>query len=124
VHAAKRWLFSLTLLAGCPSKEPPPVVPAPPLPADPEVKLDTMEAECGLYIDALTGWKTCPNLDPGEDIGIQAWIDRATDDMALSKKVDLEANAKHATAAACRKAADSVRAAHERCKNGHRPRVR
>jgi hypothetical protein len=126
-----RWLCALAVAlaialgaAGCPTKEPPPVVPAPPLPADPEIQLDTMEAECALYVDALTAWKTCPNLDTGEDQVIQAWIDRSTEDMTLSKKVELEPNAKKATAGACRKAAESVRAAHERCRNGKRPRVR
>jgi hypothetical protein len=111
------------LVAACPRREPPPVTPAPPLPADPEVQLDAMEKECDGMVAALTAYKACPNHEERDANRVQAWIEAANRNFAASRKANPEPNAKKAIAAACRKATDSVKAALQRCEAGKRPRV-
>jgi len=110
-------------LVACVRKDPPPARPAPPLPADPEVKLESMQVECDAMLGALAGYKACPNHEPEDRDVIQAWIERANQDFAASHKVSPEPNAQKAMAAACRKATDSVKAATERCQAGPRPKI-
>ena len=110
-------------LVACVRKDPPPARPAPPLPADPEVKLESMQVECDAMLGALAGYKACPNHEPEDRDVIQAWIERANQDFAASRKVSPEPNAQKAMAAACRKATDSVKAATERCQAGPRPKI-
>lgn len=81
-----------------------------------------MDAECNGLLDALASYKTCPNLDDDDKWEIDAWSERMTEDYAAGKKVNPEANAQHAIAAACHKAIGSVNAAHERCNNGPKPK--
>lgn len=81
-----------------------------------------MENECEGLIAALTAYKACPNLEDEDRESIDAWIERAQWDLAAGKKVEIEANAQKQAAAACRKATNAVTAAHERCKNGKRPK--
>ncbi|MBX3158288.1 MAG: hypothetical protein KF773_20130 [Deltaproteobacteria bacterium] len=112
----------ISLLAAACGREPPPVKPAPPLPADPAVKLESMQIECDSFVAALGAYKACPNLDDHEAEVIGAWMERATLDLAAGHKAEIEPNAQAQAAGACRRAADSVRAAHERCRNGRRPK--
>lgn len=109
-------------VAGCARKDPPPVRPAPPLAADPEVALDTMQVECDGMVAALGAFRACPNQDDEDREAIDAWIERANRDFAASRKANPEPNAQKAIAAACRKATESVKAATERCAAGPRPR--
>lgn len=109
-------------LAGCPRKDPPPAKPAPSLPADPEVTLESMQVECDAMLSALAAFKACPNADDDDREGIDAWIERANRDFAASRKANPEPNAQKAIAAACRKATDSVKAATLRCAAGPKPR--
>jgi len=110
------------LLLACGPKVPPAPPPAAPLPADPDVDLASMENECDALIAALTAYKTCTNLEDDDKESIDAWIERAQWDLAAGKKVEIEPNAQKQAAGACRKATNSVKAAHERCKNGKRPK--
>jgi hypothetical protein len=111
-------------LTGCAHREPPPpVVSAPPLPADPEVKLESMQVECDAMLGALTTFKACPNHDEDDREAVDAWVERANQDFAASRKANPEPNAQKAIAAACHKAAGSVRAATERCQAGPPPKA-
>lgn len=111
----------LLVAVGCGHAEAP-VKPAPPLPADPATKLESMQIECDSFVAALNAYKACPNLDDNEAEVIGAWIERAQLDLAAGHKVEIEPNAQAQAAGACRRAADSVKAAHERCRNGKRPK--
>lgn len=109
-------------LCACVRKDPPPAAPAPPLPADPELKLETMQIECDGMLSALATFKACPNHDDEDRDDVQAWIETANRNLAASRKAEPEPNAQRAIAGACRKASDSVRAATERCLAGPRPK--
>lgn len=107
---------------GC-HREPPPVAPGEPIPAEPEITLGTMDAECDGLIAALASYKACPNLDDDDRWGITAWTEGAQQDFAAGKKSRLDANAQHASAAACHKATVSVIAANQRCHAGPKPKL-
>ncbi len=98
------------------------MTPGEPIPAEPEVTLGTMDAECDGLIAAMTAYKQCPNLDDDDRCGIDAWIENAQQDFAAGKKAKPEPNAQHAIAAACHKAIASVTAANERCHAGPKPK--
>lgn len=120
---ARGSFFLAWALAACARRDPPPTTPAPPLPADPEVALESMQVECDAMLGALATFKACPNHEDDDREAIEAWIERANRDFAASRKANPEPNAQKAIAAACRKAADSVKAATERCHAGPRPKV-
>jgi len=117
-----RGLFVVALLSGCRHKDAPPVKPAPPLAADPEVDLQTMQIECDGMLSALATFRACPNNEDDDREVIDAWIERAQRDFASSRKANPEPNAQKAIAAACHKATNSVKAATERCAAGPRPK--
>ena len=113
----------LLLLLGCARKDPPSTIkPAGPLPADPEVALESMQIECDAMVAALDRYKACPNHEDEDRENIEAWIETANRNFAASKKANPEPNAQKAIAGACRKATDSVTAAIERCLAGPRPK--
>jgi hypothetical protein len=121
--AALRSLLLVLFCTACATKDPPsPVKPAAPLPADPEVKLDTMEQECDAMVAALEAYKACANNEDEDRELIDAWIETANRGFAASRKANPEPNAKKAIAGACHKATRSVRAATERCLAGPRPK--
>ena len=64
-----RW-FAPFLMVACTHRVDPPVVPGPPLAAEPDISVDTMDVECGGLVKALDDYGRCPNLD---DDG-RAWI--------------------------------------------------
>jgi hypothetical protein len=121
---ARASAFLAWALAACAHRgvPPPPGVPTPPLPADPEVKLESMQVECDAMLGALATFKDCPNHDEDDRELVDAWVERANQDFAAGRKANPEPNAQKAIAAACRKAADSVKAATERCLAGPRPK--
>jgi hypothetical protein len=98
------------------------VKPAAPLPADPEVKLETMEIECDAMVAALDVFKACPNQEDEDRESIDAWVEVANRAFAASRKANPEPNARKAIAGACHKATLSVKAATERCLAGPRPK--
>jgi hypothetical protein len=110
------------LAPGCARRDPPPVAPAPPLPADPEVALDAMEVECDALVVALTEYAACPSHDDRDRDEVDGWRELAERNFAASRKAAPAPDAQRAIAAACRKGRDSVRAAHQRCLAGPRPR--
>ncbi|MBA3393086.1 MAG: hypothetical protein H0T89_10600 [Deltaproteobacteria bacterium] len=115
--------FAAVLAAGCARRDPPPVKPAPPLPADPARELQTMQIECDGMIAALAAYKACPNLEEADLAHLDDWIETADRAFAASRKAKPEPNAQNAIAGACRKATESVRAAAERCAAGPRPKI-
>ena len=116
-------LFLAWALVACVRKDPPPASPAPPLPADPEVALDSMQVECDAMVGALAVFKACPNLEGEDRDDLDGWIERANRDFGASRKASPEPNAQKAIAGACRKATDSIKAATERCLAGPRPKL-
>lgn len=118
-----RWLLPsvLAVVFSC-ARTPPPVPPGPPLAAEVEIPVQTMAQECDALVGALETWKQCPNLEKDELEVVDFWIDEAKLDFAAGAKSTIEPNAQQALAVRCHKAADSVRAATERCHNGKRPR--
>lgn len=113
-------LAALAVALGC-GRAPPPVPPGEPIPAPAEVTLGTMEVECEALVAALALFRECPNLDDDDRADLDAWSERAQQDFAAGKKANPEPNARHAIAAACRKAVSSVTAANERCHAGPKP---
>jgi hypothetical protein len=121
---ARGWLaawLAACLASGC-HRDPPPVAPGEPIPAEPEVTLGTMDAECDGLIAAMAAYKQCPNLEDDDRWGIAAWTENAQQDFAAGKKSKPDPNAQHAIAAACHKAIASVTAANERCHAGPKPK--
>jgi hypothetical protein len=115
-------ILAAWLVGGCQRQaEPPPVAPGEPIPAAPEIALGTMDAECDRLIAAFATYKQCPNLDDDDRWNIDAWGERAQQDLAAGKKAKPEPNAQRAIAAACHKAVVSVMAANERCHAGPKP---
>ena len=112
-------LFVLILGCHAPDKV---VPPGPPIPPEHVVAVESMEIECSAFIGALNTWKLCPNLEPDERETIDFWIEHATNDFAVGAKAKPDAKAQESIAVRCRRARDSVRAATERCSNGHRPK--
>jgi len=110
----------LALVVAC-RRDPHPVAPGEPIPAEPEVALGTMDAECEGLLAALATFKQCPNLEDDDKGNLEAWGHRAEQDFAAGKKAKPDADAQHAIAAACHKATVSVMAATERCQAGPRP---
>jgi hypothetical protein len=112
------------IAVGCGGKDPPPVAPGPPIAADPDVSLRSMQDECDALIVALTTYKACPNLEDNDKYDLDAWVESANLSFAAGKKAKPEANALRAMALACHRAAASVQAATERCAAGPRPKDR
>lgn len=117
------WALVACALVACARKDPPPAAPAPPLAADPEVALDSMQVECDAMVGALAVFKACPNLETEDRDDLDGWIERTNRDFNASRKASPEPNAQKAIAAACRKATDSIKAATERCLAGPRPKI-
>jgi hypothetical protein len=114
--------IAASLACGC-HRDLPPVAPGEPIPAEPEVTLGTMDAECDGLLAALASYRACPNLDDDDRRSIDAWTENAQQDFAAGKKSKPEPNAQHAIAAACHKAVASVAAANERCHAGPKPKI-
>jgi len=121
----RRMLLGLvvTCVVACRSPAPPPVAPGPPIPADPEVALKSMPEECDAMIVALTAFRDCKNLEDEDKKDLDAWIERANQDLAAGRKAQqVNANDLRAMAHACHRATSTVEAATERCLAGPRPK--
>ena len=119
---ALRSLLLLLLVACSRVDAPAPVTPAKPLPADPEIALESMEKECDAMVAALETYKACTNHEDEDRENIEDWIETANRNFAASKKANPEPNAQKAIAASCHKATESVKAATIRCEAGPRPK--
>jgi hypothetical protein len=103
--------------------DPPPVAPAEPLPAEPEITLTSMDDECNGLMTALERYRECVNHDDDDREGLRNTIEFAEQSFAAGKKATLDAPAQRVIALACHRAEASVRAANERCLAGPKPRV-
>ena len=112
----------LTAEAGCHHADPP-VAPAPPLPAQPDIVLKTMDDECAGLTAAIGAWSTCKNLEDDERAWLHNLIDAAEASFAAGKKGNPDEANQRAIALACHRAAVSIGYATERCNAGPRPRV-
>jgi hypothetical protein len=104
----------------------PPVAPGPPILAQEDVAVDTLDKECGGLLTALDAYSACPNLDDDDRAWIRGTKEYAERSFAAGKKgLDLHPDAEgaRAIALACRKAAISIGFAHQRCKAGPKPKV-
>jgi hypothetical protein len=98
--------------------------PPPPLPASPEIQLGTMEVECDAMIAANEALMACPNREDDERAADKATIERWRDvDFPALLKGKPDEPSRKAIALACRRAAMSLAAATERCRNGRKPRT-
>jgi len=112
----------VVLVAACSKGHPPPVAPGDPIYARAEVQLASMKAECDGLVTAFETWKQCPNAEDDQKESIDEWIEVAREDFTAGSKANLDDKAQHEIAVRCRRAADSVRAAAERCSHGKRPK--
>jgi len=101
----------------------PPVTPAPPLPAETEIPVQTMEAECAGLVAALDRYRACPNLDDDDRAWLRSTIEYAQQSYEAGTKGHPDEQAQHVIAVACKRAALSVDHANERCHAGPKPRV-
>ena len=115
-------LFFVFGMAACGHAEPPPVAPGPPIPAEPEITVGTMAAECDGLIAALERYRDCKYHDAYARDGVDRSIEAAHLSFAAGVKANPDERAQHAIALSCRKATDSIKAATERCGNGPPPR--
>jgi hypothetical protein len=93
------------------------------IPAEGDVELETVDAECAGLIAALDHYGRCPNLEDGDRQWVRSAIDAAEDSFAAGKKANADEPSRAAMAMACHRAARSMHAATERCLAGKRPRV-
>lgn len=100
-----------------------PVQPGPPIPAEADADLGTMDAECAGLITALSRYGECPNLEDGERQWTQRTIEVAQQSFAAGKKANPDEPSQKAMAAACHRAALSMEYARQRCFAGKRPKV-
>ena len=115
--------FGALLLVACHHADGP-VAPGPPLPAEPDLVVGTADKECDALLAAIAAFDQCPNTDEEDHAWARAWTKAATDAFAAGKKgVELDANALHSQALACKRAAISIDYATQRCHAGRRPRV-
>ncbi len=112
----------LAIVAGC-HHAGPTVVPGPPLPAEPEIKLGSMDEECGGFQKAIEAWRACPNLDEDDRDWLHSISDYAEQSFAAGKKGNPDEDSQKAIALACHRAAVSIVHATERCNAGPKPRV-
>jgi len=115
-------IFVLLTVVACARRDPPTVTPATPLTAEPAIHFASMQVECDAMMSALATYKACPNLEPADVEDLDAWIEAAERNLAASRKANPEPHAQEAIAAACHKAAESVKAAAARCAVGPRPK--
>jgi hypothetical protein len=116
--------FAALVMAACHHVKDPVVPPGPPLPAEPDLVVGTADQECEALLAALAVFDQCPNADEEDHAWARAWTKATTDAFTVGKKgVDLDANALHTQALACRRAAISVDFATQRCHAGKRPRL-
>ena len=91
--------------------------------AEPDTDLGNMDTECAGLIAALDLYGQCPNLEDGGREWTQRAIEVAEQSFAAGKKANPDEPSQKAIAAACHRAAQSIRDATERCHAGKPPKV-
>ena len=114
--------FFLIAAAGCHHADPP-VAPGPPLPAEPDIQVGSMNDECGALEKAIDTWSKCPNLDDEDRTWARDITEYAEQSLAAGRKGLPDADNQHAIAIACRRAATSIGFATQRCNAGPKPRA-
>jgi hypothetical protein len=99
----------------------PPATPGPPLPAEPDAVVDTMERECERLIAALATYGECPNLVEGDRQWVRSVIEYAQQSCAAGVKAEPDDAARRAMAMGYHRAAASINFATQRCLAGPRP---
>ena len=121
-------LFSALLMGLCGSackhvSKDPKVTPGPPIPAEPEIDLENMDAECAGMIAAWDRYGKCPNLEDSDREYARNVIEAAEESFAAGKKAQPDEPSQKAIAMACRRAAVSIGYATQRCQAGKRPKT-
>jgi hypothetical protein len=116
--------FALLLIvgAGCHHAEAP-VAPGPPLAAEPDTQLASMDAECAGLEKAIVAWGACPNLDGEERDWLRSLVDAAEQGFAAGRRGNPDEDNQRAIALACHRAAVSIGYATQRCNAGPKPKV-
>jgi hypothetical protein len=99
------------------------VEPGPPIPAEPERDLSSMDAECAGLVAALDTYGQCPNLEDGDRDWTRRTIEAAERSFMAGKKSNPDEPSQKAIAAACHRAALSIQYATQRCHAGPRPKL-
>ena len=115
-------VFGWILLAFACHHADPPVAPGPPLPAEPDISVTTMDDECHGLIAALETYQKCPNADNDDRAWARAWIEAAKESIDAGDKAHADAEAQRTMAINCKRAATSVRFADVRCHAGPKPK--
>ena len=115
-------MLVLAIIGACHHAEPP-VVPGEPIPAEPDVVVDTMDKECAGLITALEAYGECPNSDDDDRAWVERVVEVAQRSFDAGKKSNPDAAAQRVIAHACHRATESVGHATERCRAGPKPRV-
>ena len=101
----------------------PPVKPGPPLAAEPDITVVSMDDECNGLTKAIETWRQCPNLEDEERAWMKSLVEYADTMFAAGRAGHPEADAQRAIAVACHRAAISITNANTRCLAGPKPRV-
>jgi hypothetical protein len=118
----QKWLLFALLLLGCQHAGPPPVPPGEPIPAEPDLVVGTMEAECDGLVAAIAAYGICPNADEDTKVWSKRVAEVAQQAFDAGKKADPKPEDRKVIALACHKATVSMQNASERCKNGPPPK--
>ncbi len=100
----------------------PAVTPGPPIAAEPEIDVETMDAECAGLVAAVDRYGKCTNLEESDRRWARSVIESAEQSVAAAKKAQPDEPSQRAIAMACRRAAVSMGYATERCSAGKRPK--
>jgi hypothetical protein len=114
--------FFLIAIAGCHHADPP-VAPGPPLRAEPDAIVGSMDDECAGLKQAIATWAECPNLDDDERSWAHDISEYAEESFAAGRKGNPDPESQRAIAIACHRAAVSIGYATQRCNAGPKPRV-
>jgi len=116
------FLIGLMLCGACHHADPP-VKPGPPLPAEPDLVVSTMDDECTGLEKAIAHWSQCPNLQESDRGWMRSVVDFAEQTFAAGRAGNPDADAQRAIALACHRAAVSITNANTRCLAGPPPKV-
>lgn len=114
--------FFLIAVAGCHHAEPP-VAPGPPLPAEPDMVVGSMDDECNGLEKAIATWSQCPNLDDDDRDWAREITHYAEESFAAGRKGNPDPDSQRTIAIGCKRAAISIGYATQRCNAGPKPRV-
>ena len=118
----KCFVIGILLVTGC-HHEQLAVAPGEPIPAEPDIKLGSMDDECKGLVDALNAYGACPNSDEDERVWARRVGELAQQAFDAGKNGSNDEQSLRVMALACRKAAVSMQYATIRCKNGPPPKA-